>query len=112
MTSDERLERYGDIVVRIGANVQPGQGAVVIAQVEHAPVARAIAAAAYRAGARRVDITYDDLHVRRAAVEYGPEDELGRGPEHLVEWIRGWSDERPAVIRLTGNPEPDRKSVV
>ena len=106
MTPDERLERYGDIVVRIGANVQAGQGVVITAQVEHAPVARAIAAAAYRAGARRVYVEYGDLHVRRAAIEHGPEDELGLGPAHVVEWMRGWADERPAVIQLTGNPDP------
>ena len=106
MTSDERLARYGDIVVRIGANVQPGQGVVILAQVEHAPVARAVAAAAYRAGARRVDVEYADLHVRRSAIELGPEDELGRSPAHLLEWIRGWADERPAAILLTGNPDP------
>ena len=60
--------------------------------------------AGYRAGARRVDIAYDDLHVRRAAVEYGPEDELGSGPNHLVEWMSRWPEERPAVILLTDTP--------
>ena len=106
MTSDERLARYGDIVVRIGANVQPGQGVVILGQVEHAPVARAIAAAAYRAGARRVDVDYGDLHVRRSAIELGPEEELGRSPAHLLEWIRSWADTHPAAILLTGNPDP------
>jgi aminopeptidase len=106
VTPDERLARYGDIVVRIGANVQPGQGVVILAQVEHAPVARAIAAAAYRAGARRVDVDYGDLHVRRSAIELGPEDELGRSPAHVLEWIRSWADTQPAAILLTGNPDP------
>jgi leucyl aminopeptidase (aminopeptidase T) len=31
MTSEGRLERYAEIVVCIGANVQPGQGVVVLA---------------------------------------------------------------------------------
>ena len=104
MTPDERLERYGEIVARIGANVQPGQVVVIEAQVEHAPVARAVAAAAYRTGARRVHVEYGDLHVRRAAIEHGPEDELGLGPEHFVEWMHRWADERPASIQLTGTP--------
>jgi len=68
---------------------------------KHAIVARAIADSAYRAGARRVDVSYGDLHVRRAAVEHGPEDELGRGPEHIIEWMGRWADDRPAVISLT-----------
>lgn len=86
MTSDERLERYADLAVRVGANVQPGQDVVVLGLVEHAPIARAIARAAYRAGANRVDHMYSDLHFRRAAVELGPEDSLGYSAPHLVEW--------------------------
>lgn len=38
-------------------------------------------------------------------MEYRPEAELGSGPNHLVEWISRWADERPAVILLTGNPD-------
>jgi aminopeptidase len=77
MKADERLERYADLAVRVGANVQPGQDVVVYCLVEHAQVARAVARAAYGAGARRVIPWYRDLHFRRAAVELGPPDELG-----------------------------------
>ena len=71
MTPEERLERYADLAVRVGANVQPGQNVVLVALVEHVPVARAVARAAYRAGARHVQSFYSDLHFRRAAVELG-----------------------------------------
>src|SRR5262245_10746466 len=106
MTPEERLERYADLAVRVGANVQPGQNVVVVALVEHVPVARAVARAAYRAGARHVQSFYSDLHFRRAAVELGPEDALGWAPPHFVDWIRSWADTHPAVIQLSGNPEP------
>ncbi len=96
MTPDERLERYGDLAVRIGANVQQGQDvAVLLAQVEHAPVVRAVVRAAYRAGARRVDVRYVDQHLRHAAIELGPHDQLGWAPEREVEWIRSWAISRP-----------------
>ena len=49
MTVDERLERYADLVVRVGANVQAGQEVVLLHQVEHLPTARAVARAAFRA---------------------------------------------------------------
>ena len=54
MTADELLERYADLVVRVGANVQPGQEVVPMYQVEHVPIARAVAPASLQAGARRV----------------------------------------------------------
>ena len=53
MTHDERLSRYAELAVRVGANVQPGQLVEVIGRVEHAPVARAVTRAAYEAGARK-----------------------------------------------------------
>jgi aminopeptidase len=105
MTPEERLERYADLAVRVGANVQPGQDVVVIALVEHKDVARAVARAAYRAGARHVQPFYSDWHFRRAGVELGPEESLGWSPPHLVEWVRGWAESRPAVIQLSGNPD-------
>ena len=106
MTPDERLDRFADLVVRVGANVQPGQEVVLIYLVEHTPIARAVVRAALRAGAPRVHPVISDLHLRKAAIEYGPEAELGRTPEYLLDWIRTWDDTRPALISLTGDPEP------
>jgi aminopeptidase len=106
VTPAERLERYADLAVRVGANVQPGQEVVVMCLVEHAPIARAVARAAYRAGAKRVDSFYTDLHFRRAAVELGPEESLGYTPPHFLEWVKSWRESRPAIIQLTGNPDP------
>jgi aminopeptidase len=106
MTPDERLERYADLVVRVGANVQEGQEVVLFHQVEHVPIARAVARAAYRAGARRVYPEAADLHIRKAAIELGPEEELGVTPPHFLGWAKTWHQARPAIIQLTGNPDP------
>jgi leucyl aminopeptidase (aminopeptidase T) len=44
VTTGDRLRRYAELVVRIGANVQPGQDVVLVCQVEHVEIARAVAA--------------------------------------------------------------------
>jgi aminopeptidase len=106
MTPEERLERYADLVVQVGANVQRGQEVVLMYQVEHVPVARAVARAALHAGARRVLPHTTDLHLRKAAIELGPAQELGITPPHVLDWARSWHETRPAVIQLTGNPDP------
>jgi len=103
----ERLRRYAELAVRVGANVQQGQEVVVLCQVEHAPTARAVAREAYRAGARRVVVRYADQHLRRAAIELGPEDMLGHSPDHMLAWIRSWRELRPALIQLTGDADPE-----
>ena len=105
--SEDYLSRYAELVVRVGANVQPDQEVVIAGLVEHAPVARAIARHAYLAGARRVSVDYQDLQVQHAAAELGPVEWLGRIPEHVLAGIRSWEPDQPALIRLTGNPEPE-----
>jgi aminopeptidase len=107
VTPDERLRRYAELAVRVGANVQDGQDVVVICLVEHAPIARAVVREAYRAGAHHVVVLYGDLHVRRAAIELGPESEVGWSAPYILDWVRRWPDESPAVISLSGNPTPD-----
>jgi aminopeptidase len=107
VTPEERLRRYAELVVRVGANVQPDQDVVVRCLVEHVDIARAVTREAYRAGASHVVVLYSDLHLRRAAIELGPEAELGWSPPYLLDWIRRWSEEQIALIALTGNPDPD-----
>ena len=92
MTADERLARLADLAVRVGANVQAGQEVVLVYQVEQAPVARAIARAALGVGARRVVPLITDMHLRKAAIELGPPDELGVTPRHLLDWARSWRE--------------------
>jgi aminopeptidase len=104
---DERIERYAEIAVRVGANVQRGQIVFVLALVEHVPLARAFARAAYRAGARYVDVYYVDNHVKRALVELGPDDALDYTPRWLAEKWKAKGAERGAVLATTGDPEPD-----
>ncbi len=103
----ELVERYADLAIRVGANLQPGQAVVVICQPEHAPVVRALARAAYRAGARRVDVDYRDQHVRRAAIEYGPVDELGTSLPWFLDWVRAWPEEGVVSVQLVGDPDPE-----
>ncbi|HEX3291281.1 MAG TPA: aminopeptidase [Gaiella sp.] len=107
MTSDERLDRFADLVVRTGANVQPGQDVVLMYLVEHVPIARAVTRAALAAGARRVLPYVVDLHLRKAAIELGPEDALGQSPDYLLDWVRSWRETRPAIVQLAGDAEPE-----
>ena len=102
-----RLERYAELAVRVGANVAPGQLVEVYALVEHAPLVRTLARAAYEAGARYVDVFYADNHIRRALIELAPEETLDHSPPWLLTRARAWSAEGGATIALAGDPEPD-----
>ena len=65
------LDRYADLIVSVGANVQPDQVLAVEALPEAQPLVAAIARRAYEKGARYVDVQYFDGAVKRirAAIE-------------------------------------------
>ncbi|MDX6486820.1 MAG: aminopeptidase [Gaiellaceae bacterium] len=102
-----REDRYAELAVRVGANVQPGQLVDVLARVEHAPVARAVTRAAYRAGAAYVDVYYTDQHIRRALIEGAANELLSWTPPWLLNRAKQVGEERAAVIALTGDAEPN-----
>ena len=103
-----REQRYAELVVRVGANVQPGQLVDVVAGPEHATIVREVARAAYAAGARYVDVRYVDPHLRRALVESPADDEvLSWTPPWLLSRERTFGDEAAAVVALRGDAEPD-----
>ena len=103
---DHLLEKYARLVIRVGVNVQPGQEVVINAVPEQADAARAIADEAYRVGASRVSIQYDDPYLQRAAVQHAPDELLGTSQEHHLAQVRAWGDSKPALISLSGNPHP------
>jgi aminopeptidase len=101
------LDRFAELAVRFAANVQVGQDVAIYTFVEHAPVARALAEQAYRAGARRVRLDYLDMHLRRSAIRHAPEEGLGSTYPWEVEALQALSAQRMAWITLRGMPEPD-----
>jgi aminopeptidase len=69
------VDRYAKLLVEVAVNLREGQPLTVDAQVEHAELARAIARAAYEAGAPWVDVFYGDQVVRRALIDSPLNDE-------------------------------------
>ena len=78
---DERLERYAELVVGLGANVQPGQEVFILPNIAHRDLARALARASYKAGASYVHMLYQDAHTRKAMIELGSDEALTYAPE-------------------------------
>ena len=105
MNAEERIERYAELAVRIGANVQEGQEVFVYGMPEHADLVRALTRQSYRAGASYVNVMYDDQHIKRAMIELGPDSALTYSPEWRKDLASGMTGN--ALLGTTGNPEPE-----
>jgi aminopeptidase len=102
----QRIDAYAELIVRVGANVQPGQTVYVSALVEHAPLARAIGRAGYAAGARLVDVRYVDNHLRRSFIENAAEEDLNETTPWQMARTEALAD-GGALIMIAGDPEPE-----
>src|SRR5436305_992468 len=115
---DERLERYAELVVRVGANVQPGQEVFLLPKVEHHELARALAPQAYQAGASYVHVAAWRDHTARLkaraetlnelrpdALRYrGPGTDLTVGLLPGVHWLGGGSDTATGITYVANMP--------
>jgi aminopeptidase len=104
--TEEELERLADLIVGFGANVQPGQIVALGTEPGKERLTRALAAAAYRAGAKFVDVSYFDLHVKRARIEHAAPDTLEFVPDWYGQRILALGDQRCARIGLSGPVAP------
>ncbi len=94
------------LAVRLGANVQPGQIVALSSEPGKEQLARAIAEAAYAAGAKFVDLTVFDVYFKRARALNAERDTLGYVPPWLGERVLALGDHRAARISLSGPVAP------
>lgn len=100
------LQQYAALAVRFGANVQPDQVVAISCEPGKEEVVRAVAAEAYRAGAKFVDVSWFDPHLKRARVEFATEESLEYVPPWIGERILRIGELRGARIGLTGPSAP------
>jgi aminopeptidase len=104
--NQDLLARYGDVVVRVGCNVQPGQPVFIYGSVENVEVARAMAAAAWRAGAGDVQLLYYDDYERFLLARHGTDEALGRSNQARLGFLRAEADAQAASINIMGDLAP------
>jgi aminopeptidase len=100
------LERFADVIVGVGANVQPGQVVAIGTEPGKEALTRELARSAYRHGAKFVDVLSFDLHVKKARVELSREEDLDFVPGWYGQRLLELGELRGARIGLSGPIEP------
>jgi len=80
LTFDEKLQRFADLAIQIGVGIQPGQTLIIRAPIEAAPLVRLAATSAYKAGAKLVDVMWQDDALTLARFQYAPRDSFEAYP--------------------------------
>jgi aminopeptidase len=105
VSPEERLDAYARLVIEVGLALEEGQTLEIQTFPENAEFARAVTRAAYAAGARYVDVMYEDEHVRKAMVEAAPDEVIGWTPQWELE-RQHMVDDRGASLSIHGHPDP------
>jgi leucyl aminopeptidase (aminopeptidase T) len=106
MGDNDRLERFADLVVGVGVNVQPGSFVLLRTDVAHLEIARAVVERAYVAGACWVEVDWSDGPIRRSQLTHAGIDRLTRTRPWVVERTKAWAAERGVSVTLVGDPDP------
>ena len=100
MNDSDRLERFAELVVRVGANVQPGSGVLLGSDIAHLEIARAVVEHAYAAGASWVEVEWSDGPIRRSRLTHASIETLARSRPWAIERTKAWAAGRGVSIML------------
>lgn len=79
-TLSKNLQKYADLIVKVGLNLRAGQRLIINNSATRgvpthtAPLVREVASAAYKAGARFVDVIWGDEELMKTRVKMAPRD--------------------------------------
>lgn len=108
MDFDTKLDRYAELLISHGLNVQPGQLVNLAGEVIHRDLLNRLMRAAYRRGAKYVNVDLiDPWHLRQRILESKSEDFLTFVPHFVPARFEEILDSHGAALRLVGSEEPD-----
>ena len=84
-TLDARLDRLGEVAVRVGLGLAPGQELLITAPLDAVPLVRRITEHAYRAGASLVTTFLNDDAATLARFEHAPDGAFDTAPGWLFD---------------------------
>jgi aminopeptidase len=102
MPNDQLLDRYAELTVRSGVNIQPGQQLLVTAPLEAVPLARLVTEHAYRAGASLVTVLYSDEAATLARFRLAPDEAFDVAPGWLFNGMAEAFAQGTARLALVG----------
>src|SRR6187401_2805844 len=100
---EQYLRTYAELAVKIGVNVRPGQRVIIQAGIDQAMLTRLIAASAYQAGARLVDVIWEDEQIQLIRFQNAPRDSFDQASDWLPNAFLEYAQQGDARISIRGN---------
>ncbi len=99
------MERFADVIIKLGLNLQKGQILNINSNVEAYEFVRIIAIKAYEYGAKDVVIKYNDDHIIRALYENVDVEDIKNIPDYVYHQARYLVDNNACMLSIS-SPNP------
>jgi len=95
------LDKYANLCVKVGINVQKDQPLVINAPVEGAEFTRLLAKHAYEAGAKEVYVNWNDGDLTRMKYEYAPMEVFENFPKWYADCMEDYAEKGAGFISIS-----------
>lgn len=103
---DELLSKYADVLVHIGLSVRKDQILSIRGILEDAPLIRKVTASAYKAGAKYVDVQWNDELTSRLRFEHADPESITYIPDWIFHFYEDYMKNGEAQLAIASN-DPD-----
>lgn len=106
MVSQQIQEKYAELALRTGVNLQKGQALMINSSIEGADFTKIVAKKAYELGAKDVHINWGDDDLTLWKYQYAPDEVIGEFPEWRVKLHDMYAEDGAAVLSIRStNPD-------
>ena len=105
ISKETKLQRYADLLIRVGLNLQEGQTLLINAPIKQSDFVAQLSEKAYDAGAKNVLVEYSDERLTRLKMEKAPEEGLRDFPTWKAKGFVEMAKNNVAVLNLN-SPNP------
>ncbi|TVP81824.1 MAG: aminopeptidase [Alkalicoccus sp.] len=103
---DEKIDKYAELAVKVGVNIQKDQTLVINAPITSADFVRLAARKAYDAGAKNVHVEWNDDVLTRIRYDKAPLDSFKEFPEWKARGMETLAEEGAAFMTIKST-DPD-----
>ncbi len=106
MVSQELQEKYAELALKTGVNIQKGQALMINAPLEGVDFTKIVVRKAYELGAKDVHINWNDDELSLLKYENAPDEVIESFPEWRVKLQEGYAEDGAAVLNIRStNPD-------
>lgn len=107
LTFDQKLQRYAELIIKVGVNLQPGQRLFILAlPLEVAPLVREVTKCAYQNGCKLVTVQWEDELLDPIRYQYAPRDSFEEIDPWTTNGFLQQAEQGQPLLEIAGlNPE-------